>query len=370
MKPEHVIEIKNLQVQFRTLDGTVRGVDDVTLDIRNGETLGLVGESGCGKSVTAHSIMRLLPKRVARISQGEIWFRRRNGDEHNLVQVDPEGSLIRDIRGNEIAMIFQEPMTSLSPMHTIGDQVTEAIMLHQRVSRKEAEESAIEMLTAVRIGNAREFIRSYPHQYSGGMRQRAMIAMALSCNPQVLIADEPTTALDVTIQAQILDLIKDLQKKERLSILLITHDLGVVAEVADTVGVMYASRLCEITDVHRLFAEPLHPYTVSLFKSLPRLGEKKERLETIPGSVPNPLEFPPGCTFHPRCFLTKKLGSAAAPADTVLVESGVEQVRVLARCAAEMPPLREVSNGHWCSCWECEGFTGAKESDPAEGVVG
>jgi ABC-type dipeptide/oligopeptide/nickel transport system ATPase component len=236
MKPDHTLEITDLEVHFRTLDGTVRAVDGVTFDVRSGETLGLVGESGCGKSVTAHSIMRLLPKRMARIANGHIWFRRRDGSEVDMTTVDPEGDLIRSIRGNEIAMIFQEPMTSLSPMHTIGDQIMEAIILHQNVDRREAQERAIAMLEAVSIGNAREFIRSYPHQYSGGMRQRAMIAMALSCNPSVLIADEPTTALDVTIQAQILDLMRNLQHEFGSAIIMITHNLGVINEKADRVA--------------------------------------------------------------------------------------------------------------------------------------
>jgi peptide/nickel transport system ATP-binding protein len=321
MNPEHVLEIRNLQVQFRTLDGTVCGVDDVTLDVRNGETLGVVGESGCGKSVTAHSIMRLLPKRVARISQGEIWFRRRNGDEHNLVRVDPEGDLIRDIRGNEIAMIFQEPMTSLSPMHTIGDQIMEAIMLHQRISKKEAEESAIEMLTAVRIGNAREFIRSYPHQYSGGMRQRAMIAMALSCNPQVLIADEPTTALDVTIQAQILDLMRKLQNEFESAIIMITHNLGIINEMSDRIAVMYLGKIVEIAPRKALFKSPAHPYTVGLMQSVPEMGNThKTRLHPIPGMIPDPFNIPSGCAFHPRCPVKTKPAICTDPVGIPLVE--------------------------------------------------
>jgi oligopeptide/dipeptide ABC transporter ATP-binding protein len=358
-----MLTVKNLKTSFLTEEGVVRAVDGVSFRVGKGRLFALVGESGCGKSITALSIMRLVNCPPGTITADAITL-----DGVDLLAL-PERRM-REVRGGLVSMVFQEPMSSLNPVFTCGNQIVEAIELHRGLTGKAARDLAIAMLGKVGIPDPARRFGEYPHQMSGGMQQRVMIAMALSCNPKLLIADEPTTALDVTIQAQILDLIKDLQKKERLSILLITHDLGVVAEVADTVGVMYASRLCEITDVHRLFAEPIHPYTASLFKSLPRLGEKKERLETIPGSVPNPLEFPPGCTFHPRCFLTKKLGSAAAPADTVLVESGVEQVRVLARCAAEMPPLREVSNGHWCSCWECEGFTGAKESDPAEGVVG
>mgnify|MGYP001206664359 FL=1 len=330
MQPENVLEVKDLQVQFRTLDGVVRGVDGVTLDVRNGETLGLVGESGCGKSVTAHSIMRLLPRRVAKIAAGEIWFRRRDGSEHDLARVDPEGNLIRDIRGNEIAMIFQEPMTSLSPMHTIGDQIVEAIMLHQGASRARAEERAAEVLTAVRIGNAREFMRSYPHQYSGGMRQRAMIAMALSCNPQVLVADEPTTALDVTIQAQILDLMRKLQREFDSAILMITHNLGIINEMADRVAVMYLGKIVEIAERKTLFKRPAHPYTVGLMQSVPAMGDQqKTRLHPIPGMIPDPFNIPVGCAFHPRCPVKDKPTACADPA-------GV--------------PLVEVEPGHWARC--------------------
>ena len=307
MKPENVLEIQDLQVYFHTLDGIVRGVDGVSFEIRNGETLGVVGESGCGKSVTAFSTMRLLPKRVAEIHSGEIWFRRRNGDEVNLVTVNPEGDLIRDIRGNEIAMIFQEPMTSLSPLHTIGDQITEAIILHQGLDAQQAEERAIEMLSAVSIGNAREFIRSYPHQYSGGMRQRAMIAMALSCNPSLLIADEPTTALDVTIQAQILDLMKHLQEEFHSAILMITHNLGVINETADRIAVMYMGKIVEVADRKTLFKRPAHPYTVGLTQSVPELGmSERKRLHPIPGMIPDPFSVPQGCAFFPRCPAPKK----------------------------------------------------------------
>jgi oligopeptide/dipeptide ABC transporter ATP-binding protein len=321
MKPENVIEINDLQVQFRTLEGTVRGVDSVTLNVRNGETLGVVGESGCGKSVTAHSIMRLLPKRSARITSGEIWFRRRNQREYDMVQMDPEGGLIRDIRGNEIAMIFQEPMTSLSPMHTIGDQIMEAIMLHQNLGKKEAEDRAVEMLTAVRIGNAREFIQSFPHQYSGGMRQRAMIAMALSCNPQVLIADEPTTALDVTIQAQILDLMHKLQSEFESAILMITHNLGIINEMSDRIAVMYLGKIVEIAERRTLFKRPAHPYTVGLMQSVPEMGNLDQtRLHPIPGMIPDPYNIPVGCSFHPRCPVKQKPALCTDPAGVPLVE--------------------------------------------------
>jgi oligopeptide/dipeptide ABC transporter ATP-binding protein len=321
MKPENILEINNLEVHFRTLDGTVRGVDGVTLDVRKGETLGIVGESGCGKSVTAHSIMRLLPKRVAKIPEGSICFRRPNGDEVDMVELDPNGALMRDIRGNEIAMIFQEPMTSLSPLHTIGDQITEAIMLHQNVDEKEAEERAVTMLEMVRIGNARQFIRSYPHQYSGGMRQRAMIAMALSCNPQLLIADEPTTALDVTIQAQILDLMRDLQQKFDSAIMMITHNLGVIHEIADRVAVMYLGKVVEIADRDTIFRQPAHPYTVGLLQSVPEMGnEQRRRLHPIPGMIPDPFNIPKGCAFFDRCPVKHKQKACTEPSGVPLVE--------------------------------------------------
>ena len=329
MEPENVLEVNDLHVHFHTLDGVVRAVDGVSFDIQQGETLGLVGESGCGKSVTAFSIMRLLPKRVARIHRGAIWFRRRTGEALDLTQVNPEGELIRAIRGNEIAMIFQEPMTSLSPMHTIGDQVAEAIMLHQGLDRAQAEARAIEMLSAVSIGNARQFIRSYPHQYSGGMRQRAMIAMALSCNPSLLIADEPTTALDVTIQAQILDLMRRLQDEFESAILMITHNLGVINQTADRVAVMYMGKIVEIADRKTLFKRPAHPYTVGLMQSVPAIGRADQRrLHPIPGMIPDPFSVPQGCAFFPRC--------PAARADACTDPAGV--------------PLVEVEPGHLARC--------------------
>ena len=329
MNPDHILEINDLQVHFHTLDGIVRGVDGVSFDVRTGETLGLVGESGCGKSVTAHTVMRLLPKRIASIANGEVWFRRRNGDEVDMTKIDPEGSLIRDIRGNEIAMIFQEPMTSLSPLHTIGDQIMEAIILHQNVDKQEAEARAVEALTAVRIGNAREFIRSYPHQYSGGMRQRAMIAMALACNPSVLMADEPTTALDVTIQAQILDLMRKLQHEFESAIIMITHNLGVINEMADRIAVMYMGKIVEIAPRRTLFKRPAHPYTVGLMQSVPEMGAtERQRLHPIPGMIPDPFSIPQGCAFFPRCPAPKK-SACQDPA-------GV--------------PLVEVEPGHWARC--------------------
>jgi len=321
MEPENILEIRDLEVHFRTYDGVVRGVDGVTLDVRKGETLGVVGESGCGKSVTAHSIMRLLPKRMATIHRGKIRFRRRNDEQVNLVDLDPNGALMRDIRGNEIAMIFQEPMTSLSPLHTIGDQITEAIMLHQYVDKSQAEERAVAMLEAVRIGNPREFIRSYPHQYSGGMRQRAMIAMALSCNPLLLIADEPTTALDVTIQAQILDLMRSLQDEFDSAIMMITHNLGVINEMADRIAVMYLGKVVEIADRRTIFKHPAHPYTVGLLQSVPEMGnEQRTRLHPIPGIIPDPFNVPKGCAFFDRCPVKNKKSACTDPAGVPLVE--------------------------------------------------
>jgi peptide/nickel transport system ATP-binding protein len=327
MNAENVLEIRDLRTYFHTLDGVVRAIDGVDLEIRSGETLGLVGESGSGKSVTAHSILRLLPKRIARIQGGSITFKRRSGDIVDMAALDPEGDLIREIRGNEIAMIFQEPMTSLSPLHTIGDQITEAIELHQKVGKQEAIERAVEVLTAVRIGNAQEFIDSYPHQFSGGMRQRAMIAMALSCNPSLLIADEPTTALDVTIQAQILDLMRRLQAQFGSAILMITHNLGVINEMADRVAVMYMGKVVEIADRRTLFKRPAHPYTIGLLQSVPSMGRHVKRsLSPIPGMVPDPFSVPPGCAFYPRCPAAKQ----AACHDPV--------------------PLVEIEPGHWVRC--------------------
>ncbi len=327
--PFPLLEIDDLRTYFSTPDGTVRAVDGVSLEIRAGETLGLVGESGCGKSVTAHSVLRLLPLKISRIASGGIRFRRRSGEVVDLASVDPRGPLIRSIRGNEIAMIFQEPMTSLSPVHTVGSQIAEAIELHQRASKGEAAKRAVEMLARVGIGNAGQRFHEYPHQFSGGMRQRAMIAMALSCNPSLLIADEPTTALDVTIQAQILELMKALQAEHQMAILMITHNLGVIAEMADRVAVMYMGKVVELADTATVFDRPLHPYTIGLMRSVPRVGaDVKQRLATIPGSVPDPFRIPTGCAFFPRC-----------PAPKVPACEGPEDV-----------PLLEVEPGHWVRC--------------------
>ncbi len=324
---DNLLEIRDLRVHFNTMDGVVRAVQGASLAIPPGKTLGLVGESGCGKSVTASSILRLLPPRNSEIPSGEILFRRENGDVVDMTRLAPDGREIRNIRGNEISMIFQEPLTSFSPVHTIGNQIAEAVELHQGVDKREAKERTIAMLEQVGISAPRQRFDEYPHQFSGGMRQRAMIAMALSCNPRLLIADEPTTALDVTIQAQILELMKSLQDELGMAILMITHDLGVIAEVADYVTVMYLGKVVEYADAETIFARPMHPYTVGLMRSIPRIGAAgKERLTPIPGSVPDPFSIPDGCAFLPRCPAPKR------PA-----------------CHDDVP-LLEVEPGHWVRC--------------------
>jgi oligopeptide/dipeptide ABC transporter ATP-binding protein len=293
-----LLEIKSLKTYFFTDEGTARAVDNVSLRLRKGETLGVVGESGCGKSVTALSIMRLIPQPPGKIVSGKILFAGR-GDLTKLTE--PE---MRKIRGNEISMIFQEPMTSLNPVLRIGDQIAEAIQLHQKVSKREALDRSVDMVHLVGIPSPEKRAKDYPHQLSGGMRQRAMIAMALSCNPKLMLADEPTTALDVTIQAQILELMNRLKEEVGTSIILITHNLGVIAEMAQSVSVMYAGVVVEAADVRTLFAEPLHPYTIGLLTSIPRADRhagKKTRLNTIPGIVPSLLELPAGCRFNDRC---------------------------------------------------------------------
>ena len=333
MAQQPLLEINNLKTYFDTLDGTIRAVDGVNFSIKPGKTLGLVGESGCGKSVTATSILRLLPKRISRIVDGEILFRlgedgSGNNDANDVVdmaKLDSDGNVIRGIRGNEISMIFQEPLTSLSPVHSVGKQIAEAVALHQQVGKQESRQRTVALLEQVGISEAEMRFDEYPHQFSGGMRQRAMIAMALSCNPRLLIADEPTTALDVTIQAQILEVMKALQKDLGMAILMITHDLGVIAEMADDVAVMYMGKVVESGDVRTIFNRPLHPYTVGLMRSIPRIGSK-ERLTPIPGSVPDPFSIPQGCAFYPRCPAPKK-----------------------ATCQQDLP-LVEVEPGHWVRC--------------------
>jgi peptide/nickel transport system ATP-binding protein len=291
-----LLELRALQTWFATQEGTAKAVDGVNYAIKRGETLGVVGESGSGKSVTALSIMRLIPMPPGRIEGGQILF-----EGEDLTRVSD--ARMRELRGNEISMIFQEPMTALNPVYRVGEQIAEAVRLHQGKSKQEARARAIEMLTLVGIPAPDKRVDEYPHQLSGGMRQRVMIAMAMACKPKLLIADEPTTALDVTIQAQILDLIRSLQEQEGMSVLLITHDLGVVAETAQHVAVMYAGKVVEYATVESLFEAPRHPYTIGLFRSLPDLAQPGERLQTIPGIVPSAYAFPSGCRFRTRCPL-------------------------------------------------------------------
>lgn len=319
---ETILEIKNLQTAFYSEGRELIAVDDVSYSVKAGQTVGVVGESGCGKSVTALSIMRLVPDPPGKIIGGEVLFK-----GENLLQKPM--SEMRRIRGNEISMIFQEPMTSLNPVFTIGDQIMESIILHQGLSKSEAKTKAIEMLRLVGIPAPEQRVDEYPHQLSGGMRQRVMIAIALSCNPSLLIADEPTTALDVTIQAQILDLISGLQKKLGMAMIMITHDLGVVAEVCDYVVVMYAGKVVEQGSVQDIFAKPSHPYTKGLLNSLPSYGgqAKKGRLATIAGLVPSLTDLPKGCRFQDRCFKRAE------------------------KCSSEEPTLAQVGPGHQAACY-------------------
>ena len=302
-----LLQVRNLQTSFFTPEGEVRAIDGVSFEIGEGKTLGLVGESGCGKSVTSLSIMRLIASPPGKIVGGEILYR-----DRDLLKLNNEA--MRKIRGNEISMIFQEPMTSLNPVFTVGNQIGEAIKLHQGLGKRETRAKTIDMLRLVKIADPESRVDSYPHQLSGGMRQRVMIAMALSCNPSLLIADEPTTALDVTIQAQILELMKELKQKIGMALLLITHDLGVVAEQADEVAIMYAGKIVERTNTKAIFARPFHPYTVGLLNSLPgATGQKKKRLDAIPGVVPNPLNLPSGCRFRDRCPRAAELCAQTEP---------------------------------------------------------
>ena len=326
-----LLEVSDLGTWFYTRQGIVKAVDGVDFEVAAGETLAIVGESGCGKSMTALSLMRLIPDPPGRIVSGSIKLAGRD-----LLKISEEE--MRDVRGNEISMIFQEPMTSLNPVMTIGKQISEALILHRDMDRRAAMKRAIEMLDLVRIPEPTQRAKEYPHQLSGGMRQRAMIAMALACNPKVLIADEPTTALDVTIQAQILELIVELQREFSAAVILITHDLGVVAETAHRVIVMYAGRKVEEATVGELFAKPLHPYTVGLMNSIPRLDlmrgqtdRSNERLQEIPGIVPPLFDLPPGCAFAPRCG------------------------RADDKCRSERPAYKEKQPGHWAACWHTHG---------------
>jgi len=291
-----LLEVRSLSTHFFTEEGVVRAVENVSFEIYPGEILGLVGESGCGKSVTGLSLLKLIPIPPGRIVNGDILF-----DGRSLLNLEEKE--MEKVRGNDIAMIFQEPMTSLNPVFTIGDQIMEAIILHQRLDKTEARKRAIDMLDRVKIPSPEKRVDSYPHQLSGGMRQRAMIAMALSCQPKLLIADEPTTALDVTIQAQVLQLLKEIQREMGMSVMFITHDLGVVSEIADRVAVMYAGRIFEYGPIEAIFGEMRNPYTRGLMHSIPQLTERKGRLNTIPGQVPDPMNLPVGCKFHPRCYM-------------------------------------------------------------------
>ncbi len=320
-----LLEVRNLKTHFFTRRGVVRAVDGICFTVATGQTVGIVGESGCGKSVTALSIMGLI-RLPGRIVGGEILYDRR-GERIDLLKLDAQGRQMRSIRGNEIAMIFQEPMMSMNPLFTIGTQIMESIMLHQHLNRSRAREKAVEMLQKVGIPLPEQRMDEYPHQLSGGMLQRSMIAMALSCHPSLLIADEPTTALDVTIQAQVLDLITHLRNEFKTSIIMITHDLGVVAGLADEVIVMYLGRAVEKAGVSNVFHGPLHPYTQGLMESVPSITESRKKLKFIDGVVPNLLNVPPGCGFEPRCS------------------------KAVDRCRKRAPVLQEVAPDHWVACW-------------------
>ena len=327
---EPILQIKNLKTSFFIDGGEIKAVDDVTLNVPKGDTIGVVGESGCGKSVMALSIMRLI-EQPGKIIGGEIIL---NGKDI----LKKSKSEIRHIRGNKISMIFQEPMTSLNPVYTIGEQISEAYRGHQNIGRKKAYAKSLEMLKLVGIASPEKRMHQYPFELSGGMRQRVMIAMALACSPDLLIADEPTTALDVTIQAQILELVKELQQKLGMSVIIITHDLGVIAETCRNVAVMYCGNIVECADVEALFDNPRHPYTIGLFKSLPRHDMDKEELEAIEGSVPSPAEMPKGCRFAPRCPYAEAL------------------------CLKEFPDLKQLEKGRLVRCWiYSDNWGGSKE---------
>ena len=322
-----LIELRDLHVTMQTNEGLIRAVDGVDFTLEPEQTLCVVGESGCGKSVTALSMMGLIQMQGGRIEKGEILYNRR-GQIIDLTRLDPWSKTMQNIRGNEIAMIFQEPMTSLNPVYTIGNQIMETIVLHQKLNPRRARQRAIGLLQAVGIPDSERRIDDYPHRLSGGMRQRAVIAMALACNPSLLIADEPTTALDVTIQAQVLDLMKKLRKDFKMAMIFITHNLGIVAKIADNVMIMYLGRVVESAPVRELFNNPQHPYTLGLLKSIPSLtGDRKKRLDPIRGVVPEGYDLPVGCSFEPRC----------------------EMAGVLCRC--QQPTLREVAPGHQIACF-------------------
>jgi peptide/nickel transport system ATP-binding protein len=335
-----LLEVRDLTVAFDTPRGQIRPVQNVSLSVYPGQTLAVVGESGCGKSVTALSILRLIPSPPGRVLGGQVLF---NGKD--LLQLSEKQ--MQSVRGKDIAMIFQEPMTSLNPVFTVGEQIVEAVQLHQNVGTRQAYEIAEQAMQDVGIADPHKRIHEYPHRLSGGMRQRVMIAMALSCRPRLLIADEPTTALDVTIQAQILELLRKLQEEKQMAVMLITHDLGVVAENADAVAVMYASKVVEYAAVNDLFDSPKHPYTEGLFRAMPRLGRPGGRLQTIAGAVPNPRRFPPGCKFHPRC--PRMNGDPL--------------------CMQKEPELREIATRHWGSCHHIENFAAAPITPPTSDAI-
>ena len=329
---EPLLRVDDLKTYFYTEEGVVKAVDGVTFHVEQGEILGLVGESGCGKTVSALSILRLIPIPPGKIVSGSVHF-----EGKDLTRMSE--AEIRHIRGNAIAMIFQEPMTSLNPVLTIGRQLTETLELHLKMDRRSATQRAVELLETVGISDARSRINDYPHQFSGGMRQRVMIAMALSCNPKLLLADEPTTALDVTIQAQILELLTRLTRELGTSVIIITHNLGVVARYADRVNVMYAGKIVESATAPELYGQPRHPYTLGLLKSVPRLDQvRKEKLEPIEGMPPDMVRIPEGCSFRPRCRFS------------------------VDRCAVEVPPLLPVDNEHHSACWEWERVAQAAKS--------
>jgi len=317
---EAILDVRNLVVEFDTEEGIVKALNGVSFCLKKGEILGIVGETGCGKSVTVYTVLKLLPMPPARIVSGEVIYKGRD-----LLKLSEEE--LRKIRGKEIAMIFQEPMTSLNPVFTVGKQLMDVIFLHRKVSKEEAREIALKALEDVRMQDPELIMKKYPHELSGGMRQRVMIAMALSCNPEILIADEPTTALDVTIQAQILAIIKEMQSKHNMSVIFITHDLGVVAQLCDRVVVMYAGTVVEMASIDTIFKNPVHPYTRGLLESIPKIDKKQEKLRSIPGIVPNLVSPPPGCRYHPRCerFL-KNL------------------------CDREAPKLLEIEKDHFVAC--------------------
>lgn len=324
-----LLQIRNLKISFKTDEGLITAVDGVNFSVKRGQTMGLVGESGSGKSVSTWAIMRLLPK-IALIDQASsIQFLRRDGQIVEITRLKPNGRQIRDIRGGEVALIFQEPMSSFSPVYTIGNQIMEAILTHRRVSKKEAHEIAVDLLDKVGIPNPRQRFKQYPFELSGGMRQRAMIAVALSSNPSLLIADEPTTALDVTIQAQVLELMKELQEELGMAIIFITHNLGVIAQIADEIAVMYLGGIVERGSRREIFHNPKHPYTVNLLHAIPRIGRGGgQRLVAIEGQIPSPLDRPPGCRFHTRC-----------------------QEMIDGRCNVNVPKITRVADGHTVNCF-------------------